>query len=237
MLIAYIAKKQMDYTMSIKNQFPGLIHILDDNAIQKSLIARILATAQIETTGHDCWEDFCFAYCANRSFCLIVNHDLFHPSMFKQVTKHSLDKSKTLPIFYSNRSGDAVIDVPIILYADQPSAHDVVQGIRSGAVDFLEKPISANSLCTAVRLGIKQSEEIRARKSQNAGFRTRAAQLTRRERETMALVLKGLSIKQIAASFGIGLQTAAKHRARLLSKMKVGSDAQLVQLLYSREGN
>ena len=35
--------------MSIKNQLPGLIHILDDNAIQKSLIARILATEKIET--------------------------------------------------------------------------------------------------------------------------------------------------------------------------------------------
>ena len=108
----------MDYTMSIKNQLPGLIHILDDNAIQKSLIARILATERIETAGHDCWEDFCFAYCANRSFCLIVNHDLFHPSMFKQVTIRSLDKSKPLRAFSSNRSVDIVIDVPIILYAD-----------------------------------------------------------------------------------------------------------------------
>jgi DNA-binding CsgD family transcriptional regulator len=53
----------------------------------------------------------------------------------------------------------------------------------------------------------------------------------------MALVLEGLSIKQIAAAFGIGLQTAAKHRARLLAKMNVRSDAQLVQLVYSQEWN
>ena len=225
----------MKHIMSNKNQSLGLIHILDDNAIQKSLIARILATEKIETAGHDSWEDFCFSYCANRSFCLIANHDLYHPSMFKTTIAQLGGNSKVLPAFSSMQTEMSDIQVPVILYADQPSAHDVVRGIRSGAVDFLEKPICPNSLCTAVRMGIKQCEEIRARESQNAGFRAKTEQLTRRERETMALVVKGLSIKQIAASFGIGLQTAAKHRARLLSKMKVSSDAQLVQLLYSRK--
>ena len=155
--------------------------------------------------------------------------------MFKNTIRQLETTAKALSAKASMQTEMSEIQVPVILYADQPSAHDVVRGIRSGAVDFLEKPICPNSLCTAVRMGIKQCEEIRARESQNAGFRARTEQLTRRERETMALVMKGLSIKQIAASFGIGLQTAAKHRARLLNKMKVSSDAQLVQLLYSRE--
>ncbi len=231
----HAAERLMEHVMNNKNQALGLIHILDDNAMQKSLIARILATEKIETAGHDSWEDFCYSYCEKRSFCLIANHDLYNPSMFKNVTKQAQVRPKSLSTIASIQSENSAMHVPIILYADQPSAYDVVRGIRSGAVDFLEKPICPNSLCTAVRLGMKQCEEIRARESQNAGFRARAAQLTRRERETMALVVKGLSIKQIAASFGIGLQTAAKHRARLLSKMKVSSDAQLVQLLYSRE--
>ena len=223
------------HNMSNNNQSIGLIHILDDNAIQKSLIARILATEKIETAGHDSWEDFCISYSAKKSFCLIANHDLYHPSIFKTSSEKRITDSGIFPAISASHCETLEINVPVILYADQPSAHDVVQGIRSGAVDFLEKPLCPSSLCTAVRMGIQQCEEIRARESQNAGFRARAAQLTRRERETMALVMKGLSIKQIAASFGIGLQTAAKHRARLLSKMKVSSDAQLVQLLYSRQ--
>ena len=221
--------------MNNNNPSIGLIHILDDNAIQKSLIARILATEKIETAGHDSWEDFCISYSAKKSFCLIVNYDLYHPSIFRTASEKRVPDSNILPGNSGLHNETLEINVPVILYADQPSAHDVVQGIRSGAVDFLEKPICPSSLCNAVRLGIQQCEEIRVRESQNAGFRAKAAQLTRRERETMALVLKGLSIKQIAASFGIGLQTAAKHRARLLSKMKVSSDAQLVRLLYSRQ--
>ena len=230
-----LAERLTKHNMNNNNQSPGLIHILDDNAIQKSLIARILATEKMETAGHDCWEDFCFSYSAKRSFCLIANHDFYRPSMVKNSLETNATTASLVPAVYATQSENSEINVPVILYAEQPSAHDVVRGIRSGAVDFLEKPICPNSLCSAVRLGIQQCEEIRARESQNVGFRARAAQLTRRERETMALVMKGLSIKQIAASFGIGLQTAAKHRARLLSKMKVSSDAQLVQLLYSRE--
>ena len=230
-----LPERPLTHNMSNNNQSPGLIHILDDNAIQKSLISRILATEKMETAGHDCWEDFCLSYSAKRSFCLIANHDFYHPSMFKNSLDTNVTKSRIFPTVHATQSEISEINVPVILYAEQPSAYEVVRGIRSGAVDFLEKPICPNSLCNAVRMGIQHREEIRARESQNAGFRARAAQLTRRERETMALVMKGLSIKQIAASFGIGLQTAAKHRARLLSKMKVSSDAQLVQLLYSRE--
>ena len=213
----------------------ALIHILDPSALQKSLISRMVTSQKIETIGHENWEEFRVAYSAKRSFCLVANYELLYPLILTHGAKAPLNNLEVSPRCSANSGHESVIDLPIILYADHPSARDVVQGIRAGAIDFLEKPLCANSLCNAIRLGIKKCLEMREREAENAGFRARAEKLTRRERETMALVLKGHSIKQIAASFGIGLQTAAKHRARLLSKMKVSSDAQLVQLLYARE--
>lgn len=222
--------------MHTVSRLSNLIHILDDNAIQKSLIAKMLTADKMETAGHDSWEEFHYAYSSERSACLVANYNLLHPTMLENFSTTPSQTPEITTSFSSDLADGTATDISVILYADRPSAHDVVQGIRSGAVDFLEKPICAKSLCASVRLGIQKSHEIREKQSQHAGFRKRASQLTRRERETMALVLKGFSIKQIAASFGIGLQTAAKHRARLLNKMEVSSDAQLVQLLYTRRG-
>ncbi|MEE2781360.1 MAG: LuxR C-terminal-related transcriptional regulator [Planctomycetota bacterium] len=220
----------MKTTMHPVSRTANLIHILEDNSLQKSLIAKMLTADKMQTAGHDSWEEFHYAYSPDESACLVANYNLLHPATLDQIAE-SANLSNSLS---SNFSEPNETDISLIFYADRPSAHDVVRGIRSGAVDFLEKPLSAQSLVDSVRHGIRKSQEVRQKKSERDGLRKRAAQLTRRERETMALVLKGLSIKQIASAFGIGLQTAAKHRARLLNKMEVTSDAQLVQLLYSR---
>jgi DNA-binding NarL/FixJ family response regulator len=45
------------------------------------------------------------------------------------------------------------------------------------------------------------------------------------------LLYEGKTIKAIAAEFDIGFQTAAKHRARVLDKLQVQNEAELVRLL------
>lgn len=58
----------------------------------------------------------------------------------------------------------------------------------------------------------------------------RIAELTPREAEVMELIVEGKSQKQIAAMFGISIQTAAKHRAKVLEKLGVANDVELVRL-------
>ncbi len=60
----------------------------------------------------------------------------------------------------------------------------------------------------------------------------RTATLTQRESEVMQLIVEGLSQKQIAARLGISIQTAAKHRAKVLQKMHVANDVELVRLTF-----
>jgi PAS domain S-box-containing protein len=64
--------------------------------------------------------------------------------------------------------------------------------------------------------------------------RKRAA-LTPREAEVMDLIVSGLSQKQIAAALGISMQTAAKHRARVLRKLNVENDVELVRLVMKMQ--
>ncbi len=54
--------------------------------------------------------------------------------------------------------------------------------------------------------------------------------LTPREAEVMDLLVSGMSQKQIAAALNISIQTTAKHRARVLDKLQLRSDVDLVHL-------
>nr|WP_286177981.1 LuxR C-terminal-related transcriptional regulator [Rhodopirellula sp. JC639] len=71
----------------------------------------------------------------------------------------------------------------------------------------------------------------RARESSpvSDSFSRAVSRLTSREREVMDLLVQGRSLKQISIEFGISFQTVSKHRARVLEKLQVGNDVELVR--------
>jgi FixJ family two-component response regulator len=56
------------------------------------------------------------------------------------------------------------------------------------------------------------------------------AKLTRRERETLKLVTKGLLNKQIAGVMGVSEKTIKVHRMRVFKKMGARTLAELVRM-------
>jgi DNA-binding NarL/FixJ family response regulator len=48
----------------------------------------------------------------------------------------------------------------------------------------------------------------------------------------MEMLVSGMSQKQIASTLEITVQTAAKHRARLLDKLQIKNDVELVHLAF-----
>lgn len=65
--------------------------------------------------------------------------------------------------------------------------------------------------------------------------RLKRAALTPREAEVMDLIVSGRSQKQIAAALEISMQTAAKHHARVLRKLNVDNDVELVRLVLKMQ--
>ena len=59
------------------------------------------------------------------------------------------------------------------------------------------------------------------------------ASLTPREQQVMDLLLEGKSVKQIAVELSVGFPTAARHRTRVLEKMHVHNDVELVRLVLA----
>jgi RNA polymerase sigma factor (sigma-70 family) len=103
-----------------------------------------------------------------------------------------------------------------------------VRAIKSGAVDFLTKPVHDEDLLGAVRAALEQAGRLAAEEEQERGLRTRLQKLTPREYEVMQHVITGLLNKQIAQKLGTSEQTIKVHRMRLMEKLGLTSVVELV---------
>ena len=102
--------------------------------------------------------------------------------------------------------------------------------MKAGAVDFLTKPIDHERLLAAVEEALRRDAEQRLVRALRSRIQQRLEKLTPRERDVMEGIIRGLLNKQIAAEVGIGEKTVKVHRARVMTKMRARSVAELVQL-------
>jgi FixJ family two-component response regulator len=119
---------------------------------------------------------------------------------------------------------------PIIFITGNDDVKTSVRAMKAGALDYLTKPVQDTALLAAVETALGADIEARRARGEQSLLRERFQQLTSREREVMALVVRGRLNKQIAADLGIVEKTVKVHRARVMEKMGVRSVAALVHI-------
>jgi len=124
----------------------------------------------------------------------------------------------------------ANIRIPTIFITGHGNVRMSVQAIKSGAVEFLTKPIDHVSLLNAIERSIEKVRAEFQEKSELATLRKKFDSLTAREREVMQLVVSGLLNKQIAADIGLSEVTVKIHRGSAMRKMEAKSLAELVRM-------
>jgi FixJ family two-component response regulator len=124
---------------------------------------------------------------------------------------------------------------PIVFLTGHGDVSMSVRAMKAGAVDFLTKPVQREPLLNAVRDALARDEERRALRGRRRALRSLYDTLTPREREVLAHVVAGRLNKQIAADLGTSERTVKAHRAQVMSKMRVGSLAELVRAAQELE--
>jgi FixJ family two-component response regulator len=120
--------------------------------------------------------------------------------------------------------------MPIIIITGYGDVPTTVTAMKAGAVEFLTKPFSGETLLAAIEQALDRSRTKLALESEVQVLRDRYASLSRREREVIELVVSGLLNKQVAFVIGISEVTVKAHRGRVMRKMKAGSLADLVNM-------
>ncbi len=121
----------------------------------------------------------------------------------------------------------------IMISADADVAH-AVDAVKSGAFDYLVKPLEGRELAARIESAIAVFER-RAR--QQSGVRPLRsdfpgqAALTPRERQVLAEIANGASNKEAGRRLGISPRTVEVHRARIMDKIGARNAADLVRIV------
>jgi FixJ family two-component response regulator len=126
---------------------------------------------------------------------------------------------------------DKGVTRPIIFLAGPEDIRKTVAAMKSGAADFLVKPVRKDELLSAVTAAIEQDIASRERNAELTLVNERLGSLTARQREVLLHVVTGRMNKQIASELGTAEKTIKVHRARMMVKMGVRTVAELVRLV------
>jgi FixJ family two-component response regulator len=117
--------------------------------------------------------------------------------------------------------------LPIVFLSGHDEVQTIVQTIKSGAEDFLKKPIIKETLLAAIERGLERYRELQAREGGIEAARARLSQLTPRERDVFAQLIRGKPHKQIAHLLGVSERTVKLHRHSVMQKFQIQSLAEL----------
>jgi FixJ family two-component response regulator len=191
-----------------------LVHLVDDDAAVLRTLQRLLDAAELPCTAFNSPEAFLNAVGPAAAGCAVL--DLAMPGIDGLGLQQALvQRDCQLPVIFLTGHGDIGASV---------------RAMKSGAVDFLTKPVEAAPLLEAIRAALERDRIARIERDERRAIEARLATLTAREREVLQQMILGRLNKQIAAHLGAAEKTIKIHRARVLAKLGVRSLPDLTRL-------
>jgi FixJ family two-component response regulator len=193
---------------------PPTVFFVDDDESFLASVARLFRGSGFRVKAFPSAADFLAQRPPDAPGCVVA--DLQMPGMSGIELQEALTRSDNpLPIVFLTGHGDI------------PTS---VKAMRHGAEDFLTKRAPKEDLLAAVKRALERDVRDRGERKRRRELRARFDQLTSREHEVLAHVLRGRLNKQIAADLGIDERSVKRHRTSFMEKLQVQSVAQLTQL-------
>ena len=120
---------------------------------------------------------------------------------------------------------------PILVISGRGDIPTAVDAIRSGALDFIEKPFDPNTVVTRVRDAIGAWHNVNREDSILSREFPGHDKLTARERDVLERIARGASNKEAGRELGISPRTIEVHRARIMEKLGAKNAADLVRIV------
>lgn len=193
-----------------------VVHVVDDDPALRRSLRFLFESVGWQVQLHASAEEFLdIATPPEQPTCLVL--DIRMPAMsgleLQQVLR---ERGIVMPILFMTGHADVSV---------------AVQAMKSGAVDFIEKPYKDQAILDAVAAAMRRCDEVlqASHRREEAGHALAA--LSPREQEVARLVAQGQPNKLIAAALGISEKTVHIHRQHVMEKAGVSSAAELARLM------
>jgi len=186
--------------------------VIDDDPGVREALDSLLRSVGLRVRLHGSVAEFLEAEPVNGPSCLVL--DVRLPGQGGLDFQRAMsDNGVRLPIVFITGHGDIPMSV---------------RAMKGGAVEFMTKPFRDQDLLDAISAGLERDRAQRERQAAVAALLARFETLSQRERDVMALVVKGRLNKQIAGDLGLSEITIKVHRGAVMRKMEARSLPDLV---------
>ncbi len=190
------------------------VFLVDDDQAYRQSLRFLLEEAGLNVADFESAAAFLEAYEPKNPGCLVL--DVRMPEMTgMELQEYMVDERFNLPIIFITGHGDVPMSV---------------KAMKSGAMDFIEKPFEAQLLICAIKQAFARDKKKRLSQARKYQIQDMYGRLTAREREVMKLVVAGKSNKQIASALSVSHRTVEVHRARVMEKMESHSLPELINM-------
>lgn len=190
------------------------VYLIDDDPGVLKGLKRLLGAKGYDTKAFTSPKEFLANHDPKLPGCAVV--DLSMPELDGLAVQEALAKQAA--------------DRQVIFLSGRGNISSTVRAMQGGAVDFLEKPVSAPDLLAALSRAADRDSQARKTHDEQHLIGDRVKRLTPREFEVLRHVIAGRLNKQIAGDLGTVEKTVKVHRSRMMKKMGVRTVAELVRL-------
>jgi two-component system, LuxR family, response regulator FixJ len=191
-----------------------VVHVIDDDEAIRESLAFLLESAELDVRTYESANAFLETLSRDAHGCVVT--DIRMPGVSGIELLRQL---KTM--------GVALPVIVITGHADVPLA---VEAMKSGAVDFIEKPFDDDAFLSTIRSALRQHEKDARREAERSEIHARLAALSGRERQVLEGLVAGYPNKTIAFDLGISARTVEIYRANVMTKMQANSLSDLVRM-------
>ena len=195
-------------------QASEIVHVIDDDEGVREGLCALLEAKGYAAQSHASCEEFLDCFSADAALCIVA--DLRMPGMGGlDLQAHLLENAINLPFIVITGHGDV---------------SSAVRALKSGAADFIEKPIDGKLFIAAIEKAAVARLADKTQLEAASLAQEKISALTPRERDVLRHLVEGNPNKIIAHQLSISPRTVENHRARLMVKMQADSVAELVRM-------
>ncbi|HVE23073.1 MAG TPA: response regulator transcription factor [Acidocella sp.] len=192
----------------------SFVFVIDDDASVRTAVEDLLRSVGLAVRTFGSTQEFLQSKLPDAAGCLVL--DVRMPGQSGLEFQRMLAATGIhLPIIFISGHGDIPMSV---------------RAIKSGAIEFLTKPLHEQELLDAIQSGIERDRARRQNAKAVTELQERFESLTGREREVLELVITGQLNKQIAAQLALSEATVKVHRSQIMHKMRARSLVDLVRM-------
>ena len=191
-----------------------VVFVIDDDGMVRDAVKDLLRSVGLSVESFGSAQDFLHSRRSDAPGCIVLDVRLPGASGM-EFQRTLIESGIPLPVIFISGHGDISMSV---------------RAIKSGAIEFLTKPLREQELLDAVQAGIERDRARRQQARLVAELRGRFDCLTPREREVLALVVTGRPNKQIAHQLELSEMTVKVHRSQTMRKMRANSLIELARM-------